>query len=100
MFNKSAAFAVPLRPIGAASIVIVLWAAGGVAAMAETATANPTLGSAAGVTSSTAVAPVANPCARFAAGSVVQNPPALFSQNGVLNVRFSYQTTTDSVGRQ
>jgi FtsP/CotA-like multicopper oxidase with cupredoxin domain len=101
MFNKPAAFAVPLRrSIGAASIVIVLWAAGGVAAMAQTATANPTLGSAAGVTSSTAVAPVANPCARFAAGSVVQNPPALFSQNGVLNVRFSYQTTTDSVGRQ
>ena len=46
------------------------------------------------------VAPVPNPCPRFTAGSVVQQPPALFSQNGVLNVRFSYQTTTDSVGRQ
>jgi FtsP/CotA-like multicopper oxidase with cupredoxin domain len=34
------------------------------------------------------------------AGSVVQQPPALFSQNGVLNVQFSYQTTTDSIGRQ
>ena len=46
------------------------------------------------------VAPVKNPCApRFAAGSTVQNPPALFSQNGVLNVRFSYQQTTDSHGR-
>jgi FtsP/CotA-like multicopper oxidase with cupredoxin domain len=30
----------------------------------------------------------------------VQNPPPLFSQNGVRNVRFSYQTTTDSAGRQ
>jgi FtsP/CotA-like multicopper oxidase with cupredoxin domain len=48
----------------------------------------------------TPVAPVANPCPRFAAGSVVHNPPALFSQNGVLNVNFSYQSVTDSVGRQ
>jgi FtsP/CotA-like multicopper oxidase with cupredoxin domain len=46
------------------------------------------------------VAPVLNPCApRFAAGSVIQNPAALYSSNGVLNVRFSYQQTTDSVGR-
>jgi FtsP/CotA-like multicopper oxidase with cupredoxin domain len=46
------------------------------------------------------VEPVANPCApRFAAGSTIQNPPALYSSNGVLNVRFSYQQTTDSVGR-
>ena len=48
----------------------------------------------------TPVAPVSNPCPRFAAGSVIQNPPALFSTNGVLTVQFSYQTTTDSVGRQ
>lgn len=48
----------------------------------------------------TPVAPVANPCQRFAAGSVVHQPPALFSSNGVLNVQFSYQTTTDSAGRQ
>jgi FtsP/CotA-like multicopper oxidase with cupredoxin domain len=47
----------------------------------------------------TRVAPVANPCQRFKAGGVVQNPPALFSSNGVLSVRFSYQQTTDSVGR-
>jgi FtsP/CotA-like multicopper oxidase with cupredoxin domain len=48
----------------------------------------------------TPVAPVSNPCApRFAAGSVVSNPPAVFSSNGVLNVNFSYQETTDSVGR-
>jgi FtsP/CotA-like multicopper oxidase with cupredoxin domain len=50
--------------------------------------------------SPTPVAPVPNPCTpRFAAGSVVHQPPALFSSNGVLNVRFSYQQTTDSVGR-
>jgi len=48
----------------------------------------------------TPVPPVANPCLRFTAGTAIHNPPALFSQNGVLNVRFSYQTTTDSVGRQ
>jgi len=48
----------------------------------------------------TPVAPVPRPCTpRFTAGSVVHNPPALFSSNGVLNVRFSYQTTTDSAGR-
>jgi FtsP/CotA-like multicopper oxidase with cupredoxin domain len=48
----------------------------------------------------TPVMPVSNPCTpRFAAGSVVHNPPALYSSNGVLNVRFSYQQTTDSVGR-
>ena len=46
------------------------------------------------------VAPVANPCARFKAGSVIHQPPALFSQNGVLNVQFSYQTTVDAAGRQ
>jgi FtsP/CotA-like multicopper oxidase with cupredoxin domain len=46
------------------------------------------------------VPPVSNPCPRFTAGSVVQNPPALFSSNGVLNVRFSYQTTVDAIGRQ
>jgi FtsP/CotA-like multicopper oxidase with cupredoxin domain len=52
-------------------------------------------------TSSTlpAVKPVANPCPRFAAGSVVHQPAALFSQNGVLSVQFSYQTTTDSANR-
>jgi FtsP/CotA-like multicopper oxidase with cupredoxin domain len=50
--------------------------------------------------SPTPVKPVANACQRFAAGSVVQQPPALFSSKGVLNVEFSYQTTTDSFGRQ
>ncbi len=52
-------------------------------------------------TSSTAAAvqPVPNPCPRAAAGSVVHQPPALFSQNGVLSVQFSYQTATDAAGR-
>jgi FtsP/CotA-like multicopper oxidase with cupredoxin domain len=45
------------------------------------------------------VAPVANPCVRPAAGSVVENPPALFSRGGVLSVDFSYQTRTDAEGR-
>ena len=48
----------------------------------------------------TPVPSVANPCSRFTAGSAIHNPPALYSQNGVLNVQFSYQSTTDSVGRQ
>jgi FtsP/CotA-like multicopper oxidase with cupredoxin domain len=82
--------AAPLRQsIGAASVIMALWAAGGVAAMAQTTATSPT-----------PVAPVANACQRFAPGSVVQEPPALFSQNGVLNVSFSYQTTTDPFGRQ
>ncbi len=45
------------------------------------------------------IPPVANPCPREAAGSVVQNPPDLFSKNGVLSVDFSYQTIPDSEGR-
>ncbi len=49
--------------------------------------------------SPTPVAPVPNPCPRLTAGTVVDQPPALFSSNGALNVRFSYQQTTDSVGR-
>jgi FtsP/CotA-like multicopper oxidase with cupredoxin domain len=44
----------------------------------------------------TPVLPVANPCPRFKAGSVVHNPRALFSSNGVLAVRFSYQHTFDN----
>jgi FtsP/CotA-like multicopper oxidase with cupredoxin domain len=45
------------------------------------------------------IAPVANPCPRSAPGSVIHQPPALFSQNGVLSVQFSYQTTTDFANR-
>jgi FtsP/CotA-like multicopper oxidase with cupredoxin domain len=44
------------------------------------------------------VPPVANPCPRPNAGSVVHNPPALFSSGGVLNVAFSYQTRKDTDG--
>ncbi len=49
--------------------------------------------------SPTPVAPVPNPCPRLTAGSTIHQPPALFSSNGALNVRFSYQQTTDSAGR-
>ena len=43
---------------------------------------------------------VNSPCTEFNPGSAIHNPPALFSSNGVLNVEFSYQTSTDSFGRQ
>src|SRR5436190_209283 len=47
------------------------------------------------------VPPVADPCPRsFAAGDLVQNRPALFSSNGVLNVRFSYQHRIDANNRE
>ncbi len=39
------------------------------------------------------------PCPRFAAGSTVTNPPALFSQKGRLTVNFSYNTQQDAQGR-
>lgn len=102
MFNKSVTFAVPLRrSIGVASVIMALWAAGGVAALAQTtSSASSPLASAAGTANAPPVEPVANACQRFAPGSTVQNPPALFSQNGVLNVKFSYQSATDSNGRQ
>jgi hypothetical protein len=45
------------------------------------------------------VTPVKNACARPAAGSVVQNPPALFSKDGVLSVNLSFQSVTDAEGR-
>jgi len=48
----------------------------------------------------TPIAPVANPCPRSLAGAVVTNPPELLSRNGLLTVDFSYQTRTDSDGRQ
>src|ERR1700722_9653579 len=40
-----------------------------------------------------------NPCPRFAAGSTVTNPPALFSSSGVLTVNLAYNTATDADGR-
>jgi len=51
-------------------------------------------------TAVTPVPPVANPCLRPAAGSVAHDPPALFSSNGVLNVRFSYQHVIDPDARE
>lgn len=63
-------------------------------------TVAPAFAQGAGLTSTAEVPPVANPCLRAAAaGSVIQQPPALFSSHGVLNVRFSYQTATDKYGR-
>jgi len=60
----------------------------------------PTITSAhAGDTAPQPVRSVANPCPRLSAGSVVENPPALFSRNGMLVVDFSYQSTTDGAGR-
>ena len=46
------------------------------------------------------VAPVPNPCPRPAAGSIVTSAPALFSANGVLIARFSYQHRFDAAGRE
>jgi len=46
------------------------------------------------------VAPVEDACPRPAAGSTVENPPALFSANGVLRAEFSYQTRMDDHNRQ
>lgn len=47
----------------------------------------------------TPVSPVANPCPRFNPGEVVRQPPALFSHDGLLVVRFSYQTRIDIAKR-
>jgi FtsP/CotA-like multicopper oxidase with cupredoxin domain len=70
---------------------VVLFAIAQVPAIAQvTATASST---------PAAVQLVPNPCPRSAAGSVVHQPTALFSQNGVLSVQFSYQTATDAAGR-
>ncbi len=49
--------------------------------------------------SPSAIPPVANPCPRLPPGSLVRNPPALFSHGRVLKVNFSYQTATDEDGR-
>jgi hypothetical protein len=50
-------------------------------------------------TSLAPVPSVPDSCFRFPAGAVVRNSPALFSQNGFLSVRFSYQTRIDDEGR-
>jgi FtsP/CotA-like multicopper oxidase with cupredoxin domain len=46
-----------------------------------------------------AAAAQAGPCPRFAPGSTVINPPALYSQNGSLTVNLSYNTRQDAQGR-
>lgn len=69
-------------------------------AMSQLVVAQTTATTTAASTSVAAVAPVSNPCQRPAPSGVVHQPPALFSSNGVLTVQFSYQATTDSVGRQ
>ncbi len=54
-----------------------------------------------GSSAPTPVPAVADPCPRsFAAGDVVQNPAALFSSQGVLSVRFSYQHRMDASNRE
>ena len=68
-------------------------------AIAYLAPVHPALAQKTGLNTAPAVPPVAGGCPRAAAGGVIQQPPALFSSNGVLNVQFSYQTTTDQFGR-
>ena len=68
-------------------------------ALAPLALVHPAPAQQTGLNTVPAVAPVAGGCPRAAAGGVIQQPPALFSSNGVLNVQFSYQTTTDQFGR-
>ena len=48
---------------------------------------------------SAADTPPTDPCPRPAAGSLIQPPPDLYSQNGTLNLALSYATTVDSDGR-
>ncbi len=78
------------RSVGLCSVVCAAFLAGSPA---------PAFAQATGLTAVAPVPPVANPCARAAAGALIQQPPALFSSHGVLNVRFSYQTATDTNGR-
>lgn len=75
-----------MRVLGAVALALVLVGSGPAAAKPKLAGAP-------------AVAPVANPCPRFAQGSQVTNPPELSSSKGVLNVSFSFQQTTDAQGR-
>jgi len=86
LFGK---FVVPLLSVLFAGLAVTV--PGEIPAYAQTVSAV--------TTSANPVLPVPNPCPRFQAGGVVANPPALYSQNGVLNVSFSYQQTTDSAGR-
>jgi FtsP/CotA-like multicopper oxidase with cupredoxin domain len=89
-YVASGKFAFPLLNVLFASFMIIIL--GGIPAFAQTVSA-PT-------PSANPVSPVPNPCPRFQQGGVVTNPPALYSQNGVLNVSFSYQQASDSAGRE
>ena len=60
----------------------------GLLAAAALASAQPQGGAASGVV-----------CPRFIPGSVVQEPPNLYSHSGVLSVDLTYNTATDSAGR-
>jgi FtsP/CotA-like multicopper oxidase with cupredoxin domain len=44
------------------------------------------------------IAQTSNPCPRFAAGSSITVPQDLFSERGVLRVKFTYETTVDQDG--
>ncbi len=46
-----------------------------------------------------AIAGQTDPCPRPAQGSVITDPPDIYSQNGVLKVTFNYYTTVDQWGR-
>jgi FtsP/CotA-like multicopper oxidase with cupredoxin domain len=46
-----------------------------------------------------AFAQAGNPCPRFTAGSMVADPPSLFSQDGVLTVNLAYRSGVDRDGR-
>lgn len=72
---------------------------GAVVCAAMLAAVHPAHAQTTGLNTVAPVPPVPNPCPRAAAGGVIQQPPALFSSNGVLSVQLSYQTTTDRYGR-
>jgi FtsP/CotA-like multicopper oxidase with cupredoxin domain len=46
-----------------------------------------------------AFAQASNPCPRFSAGSMVADPPSLFSSGGVLDVTLAYRSGVDADGR-
>ncbi|MGH7814425.1 MAG: multicopper oxidase family protein [Candidatus Binataceae bacterium] len=52
-----------------------------------------------GETTSPPRKPPTDPCPRYAPGSVINNPPNIFSHNGVLRVTLLYNTETDADGR-
>jgi hypothetical protein len=52
-----------------------------------------------GIASSAGFAQTPGPCTRYAPGSIVQDPPNLFSSNGVLRLNLSYNREVDADGR-